>query len=162
MPKAGALAYALWLLERRLRTEAELRAKLVLRKYDPEEIAGVISKLKEKKLLDDAQYARHYVQDKAEYARRGRYRLKLELRKKGVDETLIAQALDDLPAEQELDSARQLLATRARSWQKLEPIKRYQRAVTLLMRRGFSSSIINQVVKRESGRQIDDRLDTAD
>lgn len=147
MPRAGALAYALWLLERRLRTEHELREKLLLHKYEQSEISEVIAKLKEKKLIDDEQYARHYVLDKSEFARRGRYRISLELKKKGISKEVIDKAVAEIDPDVELEAARSLLKGKERLWGEMDPQKKYQKAMGLLSRRGFSVGMIKEVTK---------------
>jgi regulatory protein len=133
-----------------MRSVFELEEKLITHKYDAQDIELVIQELKDKKLLDDRQFAHHYISDKSEFAKRGRYRLGLELRKKGIAQDIIEEALSQLKVEDELRTARELLKSKERFWQSLEPAKKYLRQVSLLQRRGYSIGVIKEAIKKEA------------
>ncbi|HUD21187.1 MAG TPA: regulatory protein RecX [Candidatus Saccharimonadales bacterium] len=147
--RRSASDYAAYLLTRRLQSQRELEEKLARKKYDPEEIASVITRFKEVGLIDDQRFAKSYVADKLEFARRGRWRISLELRKKGISKELIDEFVGSIEPEEELRVARELLKGRQRAWANLDPQKRYVRAVGLLSRRGFSGNIIRQVLAKD-------------
>lgn len=152
MPKRPSLAYALYLLGRRGRTKRELRDKLVEKQYPPEEIEVTIARLTGMGLLDDATYAENYARDKVSIYRRGRYRIGLDLLRKGVSRDNIDAALSTIEEGDELAAAKSLAAARLKNWEALEPLKRRARLLSLLQRRGFSSKVIKQILEEERGR----------
>lgn len=146
MPKHSALNYGLYLLGRRGRSQFELKTKLLEKGYDAEEVTAVITRLVGMKLLDDQQFAASYARDKVSIYRRGRYRIGLELSRKGVKKEVIDDTLAQVEETDELAAAISLLKGRERAWQNLDERKRYQRSVQLLGRRGFSGKIIRQAM----------------
>lgn len=147
MPRLSALDYALKLLGFRARTKQEIRQKLIAKKYPVEDIDDVLVRLEKAQLLDDVKFAANYVRDKLMISRRGPRRIYFELIKHGVDREVADQATKAIAKDDETTTATELLAARARQWITLDPIARYRRAIGLLSRRGFSSTVINQVVK---------------
>lgn len=148
MAKRPSLAYALYLLGRRGRTTRELRDKLSEKKYEPEEIAETIRRLTEMGLLNDATFAENYARDKVAIYRRGRYRIGLDLLRKGVKKEDIDQALATIEDDDEIAAAHSLAAARLKNWDALEPLKRRARLLSLLQRRGFSAKVIRAVTEK--------------
>ena len=148
MPKRPSLAYALYLLGRRGRTTRELRDKLAEKKYEPEEIAETIRRLSEMGLLDDATFAENYARDKVAIYRRGRYRIGLDLLRKGVAKEDIDSALATIEDDDEMAAAHSLAVARLKNWDALEPLKRRARLLSLLQRRGFSAKVVRTVVEK--------------
>lgn len=148
MPKRPSLAYALYLLGRRGRTTRELRDKLAQKKYEPEEITETIRRLSEMGLLDDATFAENYARDKVAIYRRGRYRIGLDLLRKGVAKEDIDSALATIEDDDEMAAAHSLAVARLKNWDALEPLKRRARLLSLLQRRGFSAKVVRTVVEK--------------
>ncbi len=154
-PKNNPLAYALYLLGRRGRTKYELKSKLFEKGYEPETVEATMKRLEEMSLLDDKTYAELYARDKVGIYRRGRYRIGLELRRKGVDKELVDEAVGAIDEQDELAAAISLLKGRQRAWADLHDRKRFERSTHLLQRRGFSGKVIRQAInefEQENGR----------
>ncbi|HSX41820.1 MAG TPA: RecX family transcriptional regulator [Candidatus Saccharimonadales bacterium] len=154
-PKNDPLKYALYLLGRRGRTKYELKSKLFEKGYETEAIEATLKRLEELTLLDDKTYAELYARDKVAIYRRGRYRIGLELRRKGVDKELVEAAVETIDEADELAAAISLLKGRQRAWKDLHERKRFERSTHLLQRRGFSGKIIRQAIEVwESGQDF--------
>jgi regulatory protein len=142
--------YALRSLGRRMRTVAEL--KRLMRTRLPEEngaawIESVVARLKERRYLNDTQYAKTYTRLRQENQSLGRRRVQQELIGKGVHADVIAATLDDSYKDvNEEELARQLLA-RKRVQKPLEE-KQTARVMRMLMRSGFSSTVIFRILKK--------------
>ena len=149
MGKRPILAYALYLLGRRGRTERELRDKLAEKKYLDDDIDRTIERLKEMKLIDDAVFAANYARDKVTIYRRGRFRIGLDLLRKGVGRDQIDQALGEVEEADELSAAQSLAESRLKNWQALDPLKRRARLTSLLQRRGFSARVVRAVLEAD-------------
>ena len=136
---------ALRLLDQRARSRVELKRRL-LAKDEPEELVDdVLDRLEAAGLIDDGEFARQWVRQRAQ--RRGKSRLALdrELRDKGVSEAVRSDALEELSRAEEDDIARALARKKAASI-KIEPegyqerVKQLRRIVGVLARRGFPES----------------------
>ena len=139
------LKYALWLLGRRARTEKEIREKLALKGCEESEINNVVRKLYEWKLLDDLEFARSYVRLSKIGKPKGKYRLLQELRRKGVQNEVANQAIEEgIGAEENL--AEVALKSYAKKIANLTREKRYNRAMGFLLRRGFSYDQAKKVI----------------
>jgi regulatory protein len=80
--------------------------------------------------------------------RHGTRRLQADLRRKGVAEALVEQALEQVDPDQEQDNAQALVQRRLAATAGLDPRKRTQRLVGMLARRGYSTSLAFEVVRQ--------------
>jgi regulatory protein len=138
------------LLTARARTKAELAAKLTKRGY-PDDVSGrVLDRLVEVGLVDDQDFAEQWVRSRHLNAGKGKRALAAELRTKGVDDDVIAEALSDVDADAERVRAEQLVADklrRERLTDDADDLKVTRRLVGMLARRGYSQSMAFDVVK---------------
>ncbi len=91
---------ALRYLSYRPRSEAELRAYLTRRGVEPSTIEQILARLRELGLVDDAAFARAWVENRGTFRPRGRRALRAELRQKGIPSEVIERALaevDEVP-----------------------------------------------------------------
>ena len=101
-------------------------------------IEKVISRLLEKGFLDDAKFAKFYIENR--FVKKGisRTRLESELMKKGVDRRIISEAFNDTPRD-ESEEIRKVIAKKS---------SRYPRSKMrdYLLRQGFSYSAVNSAI----------------
>lgn len=136
---------ALRLLAYRARSEAEVRRSL-LRQKAPEEVVGqVVERLKRAGLLDDAAFARLWVEDRAAFRPRGRRALRSELRSKGLSPAAIDAALSEVDDAQAADAAARKRVARLTN---LAEADFRRRLGDFLARRGFDYEIISEVVEK--------------
>jgi regulatory protein len=133
------LAKAYRLLGIRARSEKELRDALARSRYNEEVIAQVIEQCKEKRFVDDAEFARQFVQSRLRQRPMGRLRLQIELQQKGVAAETIAATLDEVfeNSETTLQLADQLAEKLRKRLSSLPRQKARQRLADHLRRRGF-------------------------
>ena len=134
-----AYAYACRLLARRDYTTYEIRTKLERKKYDPEVIKDVQLWLTKFGFLDDKEYVAKYARTRLILRPRGKYLLKIELRRKGISDDLIENYFDKNPID-ESEIARELIERNSRSLVKLDPEKRRKRISYLLHSRSLSAA----------------------
>jgi len=144
--KRSALEQALLLLNYRFRSRKELIGRLEEKKYDRAEIEAAIAQLEKINLVNDDQFAQSLVRNRLELSRRGPFYIRMELIKLGVEKEVIDHALAAVTAEAELESAQNLIQSRSRQWQDLNPLARKRRALSLLQRRGFSASVVKAIL----------------
>lgn len=145
-----ALQAALRLLEVRPRSTAELRERLRRKQIASPAIEAALERLTTLGLLDDAAFARFWVENRLTYRPRGTRALRTELRQKGVDPAIIGTTLDEV-GQLEAESARALeLAQQV--LQRYAAAPDYQtfarRLGGYLLRRGFAYPTIKPIVTR--------------
>jgi regulatory protein len=130
---------ALKYLDRRAHTYQELFRKLKLKGFDKEVIAEVLDELKEKKYIDDLQFARTFLENLIRYKTFGYYGLVVKLRQRGIEEGAIKELLDELLSlENETEIAERLL----RKYRNLDKKKTAQ----ILARKGFRTEVVRRIL----------------
>jgi regulatory protein len=140
-----ALDVALRLLGYRPRAEQELRERLTRRGFPAEAIEATLARLRDYGYVDDAAFARAWVERRTGAAARGRRLLLYELRGKGVDPEVAARSLQKAPDD--LETARGLAERKVRSLRGLDARTFRQRLGAYLQRRGFAGEVIASVVR---------------
>lgn len=143
----GEKAYqrALKLLSYRPRSVAEVRKKLEQRGVPESMLAEVVERLQRSGLLDDARFARDWAENRSEFRPRSRRALTIEMRQRGVDNDVIAEAVAELDDDSLAYQAAMKYSRRLNSleWQVFR-----QKLIGFLGRRGFSYSVAAPVVRR--------------
>ena len=134
----AARAAALDALARRDHASLDLRRKLLAKGYDAGVVAALFDALHAEKLLDDRRYAENFV---AYHAARGQgpLRIRDELRRHGLEETLVEGCLDAFP-----DWIVHLQRTQLKKFGAKQPSNYAdrQRQARFLRYRGFTSAQI--------------------
>ncbi|HEX4221748.1 MAG TPA: regulatory protein RecX [Pseudonocardiaceae bacterium] len=148
-PVSAARDYCLNLLTARPMTRAELRKKLIGREY-PEDVADqVLNRLHEVGLIDDAAVAEVWVRSRHNYQGMARKALSIELRRKGVADEVVAEAVSAVDADAEEARARELVRKRLRGTVPADEVAVIRRLVGMLARKGYSEGMAYRVVKSE-------------
>ncbi len=133
----------------RARTRKELADRLA-KKQVPDDIAQpLLDRFTEVGLIDDAAFAREWVESRQEVRGLARRALSQELRRKGVDSEVIQDALDQVDPDDEVEAARTLVRRKLPSLQRFDDVTRVRRLVGMLARKGHSSSVAFRVVREE-------------
>ena len=142
------------LLEARPRSVAEIRRRLTAAGYRTDLVAAAVERMTGLGFLDDAAFARAWVESRDRAHPRGEHALRQELRLKGIKQSLVDEILDERQVagagtDADLAAAEHLLERSARALARLtDPRLRRQRAYTLLARHGFSPSVAADVARR--------------
>jgi len=132
------------------KTAKQLKDKL-LDKECPEEIADeVIERYAEINLVDDQRFAKSWVVTRARSRGLARGAIKHELRSKGVDDELAAEALEQIDDEAEEQRARELVRAKLRPESMgADRDKALRRLVGMLGRKGYNGSMAFKVAREE-------------
>ncbi|NQX46252.1 RecX family transcriptional regulator [Paenibacillus tritici] len=132
-------------LERKPRTAQEMARRLREKEIGETVIAEVLLRLEQERLLDDPLYAKQWAEQRITSQRKGKMWIRQELREKGIDKSLITEALDQITPEQELESA---LLTGRKKWNTIrgEVNDKRRKTGAFLMRRGFTGEMVRQVL----------------
>jgi regulatory protein len=147
--ESGDKAYlaALRFLEARPRSVAEVRARLGRKDFVPEAIDAAIARLTELDLLDDAAFARYWVENRQANRPRGAGALRDELRRKGIDADVTAEVLDDALTGDEAAGAWGLARGALRKYAGSHDRYAFTRRMgSYLQRRGYTFEVIRPIV----------------
>lgn len=142
----SAYALALRYLSYRMRTEKEVRQYLVEKEIEPFYIDRAIARLQEEKLLDDRLFAEAFVRDRIHRSTKGPQLIFQELKEKGVGEETIHQALSLYTREKQVELAYKQAEKTWKKGSRYPFQKRLERVKNALIRKGFSSSLAQEVV----------------
>jgi regulatory protein len=148
---AVVLEAAARFLEPRPRSVAEVRRRLTGAGYRPALVEGAIERLVDLGMLDDAAFARWWIESRDRSRPRSTRALRQELARTGVDRAVVEEALDErVEASPDVDdtAARRLLERHERALARVaDPRVRRQRAYALLARHGFDAEAAAALVR---------------
>ncbi|MFF8467355.1 recombination regulator RecX [Streptomyces griseus] len=130
------------------RTRKQLADALRKREIPDEAAEEVLARFEDVGLIDDAAFAGAWVESRHHGRGLARRALVRELRTKGVDSTVIDEAVGQLDAEQEEETARELVARKLRSTRGLDRDKRLRRLAGMLARKGYGEGMALRVVRQ--------------
>jgi len=134
------------LLSRRPWTRADLARRLIRRGAPPEVAEAVIADLMGRGYLDDAAFARQWVESRSARGY-GAARLRAELRARGVDAAVIDAALGALMPDATLERARAMARRRLAVIAGARPERVAARLSEYLLRRGYAPGVVGRVVR---------------
>src|SRR5580658_3501621 len=146
-PEARARQICLRLLTIAPRTRAQL-AQAMHRRGVPDEAAeNVLSRFTDVGLIDDAAFARAWVESRHHSRGLSRRSLSAELRRQGVESDEIREAVETLDPEQEVATARRLVEQKLAGTRGQPAEVRVRRAAGTLARKGYPPGLIFRLIK---------------
>ncbi len=146
--EARAMDSALRYLAVRNRSAGEIRRKLGEKGYEEQTTEKVIHRLQELELVNDSQFATTWISHSLSRRPVGRRRLTSELLQKGVDRTVVAEALPPfLEGASEVRLAVTLIRSKVKSREVLSDLKERRKVAALLQRRGFDYGTIEEAFR---------------
>ena len=133
---------ALRFIEYRPRSSTETRQHLLKKDYPEDVVDRVIERLTAVELLNDAAFARYWVEQRQTFKPRSQLAIQQELRQKGLDRQTIDAALETVD---EQAAAAKAAEAKARRWQDLPQEEFFKKVGGFLQRRGFSYEIVKEV-----------------
>lgn len=133
----------------RARSASELREALLKKDVEEELARDTVQKFVDAGLVDDAAFAQEWVHARHRQQGLGRKALAFELRRKGVADEFVEQALDTVDDESEVDRARELVRRKLRGTGSVDRTARTRRLVGVLARKGYSEGLAFRVVREE-------------
>jgi len=123
----------------------------VRRKMDAWEIPyeqqnSIVEQLRKEQFLDEARYCKAFVNDKAKYNRWGIHKIRFELGKRQIPETLIREALENLDADETREHLRLLIERKKKTVKGKNDREIRQKLLRFAASRGFSSKDIESVL----------------
>lgn len=140
--------YAFRLLKIRWRSRNELEQKLKQKNFSQEVISAVIETLTNLGYIDDLRFAKAWVNNRLVINPRSRRFLIYELKKKGIDENIIEEAVSRIDDATEYELVAKIAQRKFNGLKKEPLLKIKQRLFAYLKRRGFRTQIIMDIIKK--------------
>lgn len=148
--QAKAKSDALHYIGYRMRSILEVENKLLDLGYQPSMIKNSIDFLKEHNLLNDYAFAQAYISDKSNISRHSLRRIKYDLIKKGISDSIFEEACKDYLKKDE-ENLMYLLPIKYKSLEKRHGDQAYileQKLFSFFYQKGFSIDTIKEVYRR--------------
>ena len=146
-PYSIANTIALNALVARAKSKGELLAHLKKRGVEDDVAQATIFRLQENGLINDEEFAKAWTQSRHTSKKLSKRIIAGELRTRGVDQSSIDQALDEIDDESEYRTAFSLGMKKYNTMSRLEPEVQIRRIQSLLQRKGFSLPTIARVIR---------------
>lgn len=148
---------ALHYLSFQMRSEHEVKEKLLAAEFGEVVIIEAIQKLRDYGFLNDETYAKAFLQTKKATAKKGPRAIAQDLKRKGINEEMRTQVLNEYSEQEQVAIALKLAERMAHSEAKKTPSQVKQKIQNLLMRKGYNFTIIDEVMQQvELTRDEDD------
>jgi len=134
-------------LSYRPRSEKEVRDKFKTKQVESHIIEKIITKLKEKRFLNDEEFAKGWIESRNRFKPRSLRLIKIELKQKGIGEDVIDKMIKDKGLMiNDLDSAKKLVEKKIERFRKLSKQEIYQKLGRFLASKGFNWDTIKKAI----------------
>ncbi|WP_232241172.1 regulatory protein RecX [Kutzneria sp. 744] len=140
------------LLGVRARSRTELRQAMARKEIEEEVAELVLGRLDRAGLIDDEAFAHEWVASRHSHKGLSRRALVNELRRKGVDDSVAAQAAATVGEDSELERAREIVRRKLPSVARVDDTAKLRRLVGVLARKGYNEGMALRVVREELSR----------
>jgi regulatory protein len=131
------------------RSRKELSDKLASRNVPDEIATALLDRFEEVGLVDDEAFARSWIASRQPGKGLARRALAQELRRKGIDDEVARDALDEVDPADEEAAARALVRKKLRTLSRVDDTTATRRLVGMLARKGYGSGLAFAVVRDE-------------
>ena len=138
---------ALNILSKASQSEKQIRQKLS-KDFEEHTIDRVIEFLQKYKFVDDEDLATRIVNTNVNLNKYGKNKIKQNLYNKGIDKSIIEQAMNEIDSDKEFENALYLGKKRYDRLKNEDPRKAYQKIGNHLAYKGFNYDIIKKVLNR--------------
>ncbi|MBU6245744.1 MAG: recombination regulator RecX [Actinomycetales bacterium] len=154
-PDADPVAFARLILLRKLaaapRTKSQLREHLRSRGV-PDDISDrLLERFTDLGYIDDEAFAHAWVHARHQAKGLGRRAVRRELQSRGVEDTLVEEALSAITDASERERARAFAVQRVRRLRGLDASVVHRRVTAALMRRGYDSGLASAIAREVIG-----------
>ena len=137
---------ALDMINRKLRSEYEIRKLLEKSETKEDDIEKIINKLKNIKLIDDEAFAKAYTNDKINLSLDGPYKIRRHLEEHKIPEELINQAIDSIDRKVINYRITKIIDKKLKNNTKYTPFQLKQKITTYLINLGYDREDIYSIL----------------
>lgn len=137
---------ALHYLGFRMRSEFEVKTKLLELEYGEAVVLEAIVKLRRLGFLNDEKFSEALLETRKRTSKSGPRKIQEELQKKGIKKELLENVIESYSEEEQISIAKEVAEKEASKNRSLSPRQTEQRIQNLLQHRGYSFSIIKEAL----------------
>jgi regulatory protein len=146
---------ALRALMRRAHSVHEMKQKLARRTDNELLVRVVMARLKENGQLDDQRYAQQFIRDRTQSRKQGQFRIRRELRARGVSDSVIKTTLEESATQNDpAATVRQRIERKLKSYRGEIDGQKIASIYGSLLRAGFPSDLIRTELKRVTSKEV--------
>ena len=142
-----AIISSLRILTASPKSRRQLEGKLKEKGFNAGVVERTLSRLEGEGLLNDRVYADQVAWTFVNVKTSGRKRIAYELKKRGVQDSIIEEVLRTVSLDDEKTRAEDLAHHQNERWSRLDPSRRRKKIYDFLLRRGFDYSLSRKVVE---------------
>lgn len=137
-----ALSYAAKFCSTSEKCKFDVKKKLIDRNIDFPDIEKILSFLEEQNYIDENRYAEFFVRDKFRFNKWGKVKISAELQKKQITESFILNATQQIPNNEYIKTAKELLYKKTLSINETDKYKKKLKLMRFMASRGFEQEVI--------------------
>lgn len=157
---AKAFNKALGFLSFQMRSEYEVKKKLLGAGHGEAVVMEAIHKLERLGFLNDESYSKALLETKKRTMKKGPRAIRQDMQKKGIDKSLQDKVLDSYSHEEQLELAIELAQKEVRAGARKTPAQIKQKIQDQLMRKGYSFSVVSEVLEQITLEKDDDEWES--
>lgn len=125
----------------------EMRTKLRTWGIASDQAERIIESLIKGRFVDDARFARSFVNDKFRFAGHGRMKIRLALAAKRIDREIINEAISEIDPDEYTSRLREILSAKAKRIDDLDTYEGRTRLFRFGVSRGFESDAVATAIR---------------
>ena len=141
------------------RSRKELADKLEKKEVPAALATRLLDRFEEVGLIDDEAFAKAWIASRQPGKGLARRALAQELRRKGIDDDVARDALDEIDPDDEREAGRRMVRRKLRSLERFDDQTKTRRLVGMLARKGYGAGVAYSIVREELALSDDDGAD---
>ncbi len=140
------------------RCEADVRKKLITYELEDEAIKRIIDRLKKERFVDDARFARSFINDKMRFSKWGKTKIAYELGKKKIPESIYNPLLEELSNDEFEEQLLHILSVKAKTVKAKDDYDKKTKLIRFALSRGFAMDLSIKCVNKLLGGDYEEYL----
>lgn len=133
------------------RSEFDVRKKLAAWELEADIADRIVDRLKKERFLDDARFARSFINDKMKFNKWGRTKISFELRRKNISPAIYEPLLEELSGDEFEEQLLHILSVKVKSVKAKNDYERKTKLIRFALGRGFGMDMAIKCVNKLLG-----------
>jgi len=130
------------------RAEYDIRRKAENWELSPNVINNIVNKLKKENYLNEERYCQSFINDKLKFNRWGETKIKFELKKKHISESVINSCLKNVRGEQFESPLFDLLSSKIKTIKAANDYERKNKLIRFALGRGYTFEQVRKILQK--------------
>ena len=133
------------------RSEFDVRNKLAAWELEADIVDRIINRLKKERFLDDARFAKSFINDKMKFNKWGKTKISFELRRKNISSAIYEPLLEELSGDEFEEQLLHILSVKARLVKAKNDYEKKTKLIRFALGRGFGMDMAVKCVNKLLG-----------